>query len=90
MVGDIPPEKTLTRPTSAPTGATSITDCSTRSRPRLAAPGRSGGQPVLLLNGQRISSFREMRDNPDRGDPAGRILPEEVALNTAIAPTSAW
>jgi hypothetical protein len=38
------------------------------------------GQPVLLLNGQRISSFREMRDIPTEAILRVEILPEEVAL----------
>jgi hypothetical protein len=35
---------------------------------------------VLLLNGQRISSFREMRDIPTEAIQRVEILPEEVAL----------
>lgn len=42
--------------------------------------GRGGGRPVLLLNGQRISSFREMRSIPPEAIRRMQVLPEEVAL----------
>ena len=52
-----------------------------RSRREIgSARGRGGDQPVLLLNGQRISSFREMRDIPTEAIQRVEILPEEVAL----------
>ena len=35
---------------------------------------------MLLLNGQRISSFRELRDVPTEAIERVEILPEEVAL----------
>src|SRR4051812_20532348 len=41
---------------------------------------RGGEQPVLLLNGQRISGFRELRDVPTEAISRVEILPEEVAL----------
>jgi hypothetical protein len=47
--------------------------------------GRGGEQPVLLLNGQRISSFREMRDIPTEAIQRVEILPEEVALKYGYA-----
>jgi hypothetical protein len=45
-----------------------------------SARGRGGGAPVLLLNGQRISGFRELRDVPTEAIQRVEILPEEVAL----------
>lgn len=42
--------------------------------------GRGGGRPVMLLNGQRISSFREMRGIPPEAIRRVEVLPEEVAL----------
>ena len=57
------------------------TSCWTRSRPQIgSAQGRGGERPVLLLNGQRISSFRELRDIPTEAIQRVEILPEEVAL----------
>ncbi len=81
VVGDIPPEKTLTPADVRATGATTITELLDALAPEIgSARGRGGGQPVLLLNGQRISSFREMRDIPTEAILRVEILPEEVAL----------
>ncbi|HEX6740338.1 MAG TPA: hypothetical protein VF079_00895, partial [Sphingomicrobium sp.] len=81
VVGDIPPEKTLTPADVRATGATSISELLEALAPEIgSARGRGGGQPVLLLNGQRISSFREMRDIPTEAILRVEILPEEVAL----------
>jgi len=48
--------------------------------------GRGGGRPIMLLNGQRISSFREMRNIPPEAIRKLEILPEEVALRFGYAP----
>ena len=45
-----------------------------------AARAAAASRPVLLLNGQRISSFRELRDIPTEAIQRVEILPEEVAL----------
>ena len=50
-----------------------------------SARGRGGGRPILLLNGQRISGFREMRDLPPEAIERMEILPEEVALKYGYA-----
>jgi outer membrane receptor protein involved in Fe transport len=42
--------------------------------------GRGSGRPLMLLNGQRISSFREMRGIPPEAIRRVEVLPEEVAL----------
>jgi hypothetical protein len=81
VVGDISPEKVLTQADIRATGATSITDLLDALAPEIgSARGRGGEQPVLLLNGQRISSFREMRDIPTEAILRVEILPEEVSL----------
>jgi len=81
VVGDIPPEKVLDARDVRATGATNITELLEALAPEIgSARGRGGGQPVLLLNGQRISSFREMRDIPTEAIQRVEILPEEVAL----------
>ena len=80
VLGDIPPEKVLTQADIRATGATSITDLLDALGPEIGSARGSGGQPVLLLNGQRISSFREMRDIPTEAIQRVEILPEEVAL----------
>ena len=50
-----------------------------------SARGRDGGRPILLLNGQRISGFRELRDLPPEAIERMEILPEEVALKYGYA-----
>ena len=81
VIGDIPPENTLDSRDVRATGATSITELLDALAPQIgSARGRGGEQPVLLLNGQRISSFRELRDIPTEAIERVDILPEEVAL----------
>jgi hypothetical protein len=82
VIGDIPPEQTLDARDVRATGATSITELLQALAPQIgSAQGRgSGGQPILLLNGQRISGFRELRDIPTEAIQRVEILPEEVAL----------
>ena len=81
VIGDIPPENTLDARDVRATGATSITELLDALAPQIgSARGRGGERPVLLLNGQRISSFREMRDIPTEAIQRVEILPEEVAL----------
>ena len=50
-------------------------------------PGRGGERPVLLLNGQRISGFRELRDIPTEAISGSRSCPRKSRSNTATAPT---
>ena len=81
VVGDIPPENTLDARDIRATGATNISDLLDALAPQIgSARGRGGEAPVLLLNGQRISGFRELRDIPAEAIVRVEILPEEVAL----------
>ena len=81
VVGDIPPENTLTSRDVRATGATDITELLDAIAPQIgSAQGRGGERPVLLLNGKRISGFRELRDIPTEAISRVEILPEEVAL----------
>jgi iron complex outermembrane receptor protein len=48
--------------------------------------GRGGGQPVFLMNGLRVSSFREMRSFPPEAVQKVEILPEEVAQRYGFSP----
>ena len=80
-VGDIPPENMLDSRDVRATGATNITELLDAIAPQIgSARGRGGEAPVLLLNGQRISGFRELRDIPTEAISRVEILPEEVAL----------
>lgn len=81
VTGDIPPENVLGSRDIRATGATSIDELLDALAPQIgSARGRGGERPILLLNGQRISSFREMRDIPTEAIERLEILPEEVAL----------
>ena len=81
VVGDIQPERTLDSRDVRATGATNINELIEALAPELgSAQGRGGGRPILLLNGQRISGFRELRDIPTEAIQRVEILPEEVAL----------
>lgn len=86
VVGDIPPENVLNPRDIRATGATSIDELldSVASQTG-SARGRGGGRPIVLLNGQRISGFREVRDLPPEAIERMEILPEEVALKYGYA-----
>ncbi|MEG3087482.1 TonB-dependent receptor [Sphingomonas sp. PB4P5] len=76
--GDITPEKTLSPADIRSYGVSSIGDLLTELAPQTTS-GR-GGAPVVLLNGRRISGFREIRDIPTEAILRVDVLPEEVAL----------
>ena len=62
-------------------GATTLADVLTQLAPQTGSGrGRGGGPPVVLINGQRIGNFREMRNFPQEAIRRVEILPEEVAL----------
>lgn len=76
-----PPIMTLDEEDVAAYGAASIDELLEALSPQTGSGrGRGDGRPVILLNGQRIASFREMRDIPPEAIRRMQILPEEVAL----------
>ena len=86
VVGDIPPENVLNTRDIRATGATSISELLDSVAAQTgSARGRGGGRPILLLNGQRISGFRELRDLPPEAIERMEILPEEVSLKYGYA-----
>jgi len=80
VVGDIPPDQTLGQAEIRSYGVSSISDLLTELSPQTTSGRGSGGAPVVLLNGRRISSFSEIRDIPTEAIQRVEILPEEVAL----------
>ena len=48
--------------------------------------GRGGGPPVFLVNGVRVSSFREMRSYPPEALRKVEVLSEEVAQRFGFSP----
>lgn len=68
-------------------GANSIADLIDAISPQTTSGrGRGTGRPVILVNGQRISSFREMRNIPPEAIRRMEVLPEEVALRFGYPP----
>lgn len=85
---DAPPIDELSEGDIAAIGASSINDLLAAVAPQ-AGSGRGrggGGPPVILLNGQRVSSFRELRDLPPEAIRQVQIFPEEVALKYGFRP----
>ena len=65
VLGDIKPELVLDARDIRAYGANNITDLLAALAPQTgSAQGRGGGRPVVLLNGHRISGFREIRSIP--------------------------
>ncbi|PLK26047.1 TonB-dependent receptor [Novosphingobium sp. TH158] len=71
-------------------GANSVSDLLASLAPQTGSGrGRGGGgPPITLINGQRITSFREMRDMPTEAIRRMEILPEEVALRFGYPPNA--
>ncbi len=80
VIGDIPPDQTLGQAEIRSYGVSSISDLLSELSPQTTSGRGSGGAPVVLLNGRRISSFSEIRDIPTEAIQRVEILPEEVAL----------
>lgn len=77
---DIPPDLTLSAEEIQSYGASSISELLTYLEPVTRSSRGSGGPPVMLVNGRRISGFREISGIPPEAIERVDILPEEVAL----------
>src|SRR5690606_29146697 len=81
VIGDASPEITLDQREIRALGVGSVDDLLAALEPQLSSGrGRGGGRPITLVNGLRISSYREIRDLPTEAIVRMEILPEEVAL----------
>lgn len=69
-------------------GASSIADLVEQLAPQTTSGrGRGdGGRPVFLVNGLRVSSFREFRSYPPEAIEKVEVLPEEVAQRYGFPP----
>jgi iron complex outermembrane recepter protein len=82
-----PPIAVLDEEAIASYGAGSLQDLLAALSPQTSSGrGRGGGMPVVLLNGMRISGFREMRGLPPEAIRRVEVLPEEVALKYGYRP----
>lgn len=84
--GTIEPELTLTDGDIAAYGASTIGELIGELLPETSSGrGRGGGRPVVLLNGRRVSSFREVGRYPLEAVERVDVLPEEVSLSYGFA-----
>lgn len=68
-------------------GATSVEELlSALSSQTNSSRGRGTGRPIVLINGQRTSGFREVRDLPPEAIKTVQVFPEEVALQYGYRP----
>lgn len=82
-----PPVATLDETDIAALGAASVAELLDRISPQTGSGrGRGNGPPLVLVNGQRITNFREMRDYPPEAIKRVEVLPEEVALRFGFPP----
>ena len=79
-IGDIPPEISLNPADIRSYGVSSVAELLTELAPQTISGRGQGGQPVVLLNGRRISGFQEIANLPTEAIQRVDILPEEVAL----------
>lgn len=83
---DVAPELQLDEKDVASYGASNIGDLLAALAPQTGGGrGRGGGQPVVLLNGRRISGFGELRNIPSEAILRVDVLPEQVALQFGYA-----
>jgi iron complex outermembrane receptor protein len=80
VASDVKPELQLSPADVRSYGVSSIGDLLTELAPETSS-GRGSGAPAVLLNGRRISDFRELRDLPTEAILRVDILPEQVALD---------
>ncbi len=82
-----PPIATLDEEDIASYGVSSIEELVAALVPETGTGrGRGSGGPVFLLNGMRVSNFREIRGLPPEAIRRVEILPEEVALKFGFRP----
>jgi hypothetical protein len=81
VVGDIPPEITMSPLEIRALGASTLNELLQTLEPQTRSDrGRENSQPVVLLNGKRVSSRREVDSIPPEAIERMEIFPEEVAL----------
>lgn len=87
VISNLPPIEVLSEDDIASYGAESITELLTALGPQTgSARGRGSGPPIVLINAQRVSGFRELRNIPPEAIIRVEILPEEVALQYGFRP----
>ncbi len=82
---DTPAEQVLDTTTIQGYGASSIDELLTATA-SLTQSGRGSGRPVVLVNGRRVSSFREIHNIPPEAIEKMEVYPEEVAVSQGYKP----
>jgi len=85
VTGDIAPEVTFNAGDVRALGVSSVSELLAELAPQTQSGG--GGSPVVLLEGRRVASFREIGPIPSEAIQRVEILPEEVALKYGYAAT---
>lgn len=81
VIGDIPPERTLSAIDIRSYGAATVSELIQSLGAQVASGrGDAAADPIVLLNGRRVSSFAEIARLPTEAIERTEILPEEVAL----------
>jgi len=84
--GNVEPELTLTEADIASYGASSIGELlSILAAETSSGRGRGSERPVVLINGRRVSGFREIGRYPAEAVARVEVLPEEVSLKYGFA-----
>ncbi|ASK86835.1 hypothetical protein [Sphingorhabdus sp. SMR4y] len=87
VVTEIPPVVELSEEDIASYGVSSVQDLlEAISSQTTSSRGRGSGRPVVLINGQRTSGFREIRDLPPEAIRTVQVFPEELALQYGYRP----
>lgn len=85
-VTDIAPEVELNESDIAAYGASTLGELLTALLTETASSrGRSSGPPIVLINGRRVSGFRELENYPAEAIARVQVLPEEAALAYGFA-----
>lgn len=84
---DVPPVEQLDAEDIASYGVSSVEDLlGALSSSTTSSRGRGSGRPIVLINGQRTSGFREVRDLPPEAIQTVQVFPEELALQYGYRP----
>lgn len=80
VIGDVVPDVTFDAGDISALGSTSLGELIDDLAPEVGGAATGDDPPVILLNGQRIASFNEIRGFPSEAVVRVEVLPEEVAL----------
>ena len=86
VIAPQPPIATLDETDIASYGASNVSDLIAALSAQTGSGRGRGGHPVILVNGMRISSFRELRNYPPEAIAKVEVFPEEVALRYGYPP----